>query len=156
MRDDEPIGTDGWVDTKPRRRMPEPRLQEAPNYPLVVAQTDDDTDLEVQQGKAMAILAYASLLFGLPVFLIPLIMRDNAFALHHAKAAGAGFLLFFAAGLLTFVSCGLFFPLVMLCYVPALIGVLQAANGQLAGTWGLGNFGEAMFKGIQLKEKNDV
>lgn len=100
----------------------------------------------------MALLAYMGLLFGLPLFIIPLITRDNRFSLHHAKAAGVTFIAFFISTMLTGVTCGLFFPIMMCFYIPAIVGAIQAVNGQLAGRWGFGDLGESVFSGISVKE----
>ena len=40
---------------------------------------------EVEDGKIFAILSYVLNFVGLPFFLVPLIMRNNAFSLYHAK-----------------------------------------------------------------------
>ena len=40
---------------------------------------------EIEEGKAMAVLSYVLSLAGLPFFIVPLIMRNNDFALYHAK-----------------------------------------------------------------------
>ncbi len=124
-----PSGVDGWL---------EPR------------DTTQGVAKEVEDGKTMAILSHASLLFGIPIFIVPMITRDNRFALHHAKAAAVTFTLFFITAMLTMVSCGVFFPLLLLCYIPALVGIVQAANGQLAGPWGMGNAGESVLRGLKV------
>lgn len=106
---------------------------------------------DIDSGKAMAIFSHCSIVLGLPVFIIPMITRDNEFALHHAKAAAANFgaLILFIA--ITFATCGLAFPLIFLCYIPALVGIVHAANGEEAGAWGLGGMGESLFSSLRLK-----
>lgn len=159
--DTEPRGADGWVDDPSERRPyvdPDSRgptidLDGPAERPLARRepemssqrgrgeghQPDEDP---VQRGKPMAVLSHMSILFGLPVFLIPLIKRDNAFALHHAKSAMVIFLLFLAGFVASFVTCGLAVPFVLLLYVPAIVGVVHAARGELAGHWALGHLGE--------------
>ena len=105
---------------------------------------------EIEEGKTLAILSHASLLFGIPLFIVPILTRDNRFALHHAKAAGVTFSLFIVSASLTAISCGIFFPMMLLCYVPALIGIVQAANGQLAGPWGMGDMAERLLGGLKV------
>lgn len=157
MRDDRE-GTDGWVDYDEPREA-DIRLDAAPDQPLQrfkPAHADDELlDEEVAAGRAMAVLCYASILFGLPLFIIPMMTRDNRFALHHAKASGVTFVAFFISAMLTGMTCGLFFPIMMFFYIPALIGVIQAANGKLAGTWGFGEAGERLFSGIRVKEEQE-
>lgn len=160
-------GADGWVDDvdvhAPTQAMPGILDDEPPNNPPVrlpqaekhTQRTSTETlETEIEDGKTLAILSHASLLFGLPMFMIPMFMRDNRFALHHSKAAAITFGLFWLSAGLTAVSCGLFFPLMLLCYIPALVGLIQAANGKLAGTWGMGNFGESLLSGLKVPPEN--
>jgi hypothetical protein len=37
-------------------------------------------------------------------------------------------------------------------YATSLVGAVQAANGQLAGPWALGEWAERIFAGIRLKQ----
>lgn len=105
---------------------------------------------EIEDGKTLALLCHGSLLFGLPLFILPLLMRDNRFALHHAKAAGVTYVLFMMMAVLTVLTCGVAFPLIFLCYVPAFVGMVSAAKGELAGVWGMGKLGESLLSGIQV------
>jgi hypothetical protein len=107
---------------------------------------------DIDSGKAMAILAHTSIVLALPVFLAPLIMRQNDFALHHAKAAGANFLFFVIFGVLAVLTKGLAVPLMFLCYIPALVGIVNAANGRSAGQLGLGPLGERIFHTIAARD----
>jgi hypothetical protein len=154
-------GADGWVDGA-RRRSPvvddEPHgpdidLDGPEEQPLVhtspwekwAEQRDrEPAETPVQRGKAMAILSHMSVLFGIPVFLVPIIKRDNAFALHHAKAAMVIYLLFIAGFVASFLTCGLALPFALLLYVPAIVGVVHAARGDEAGPWALGHLGEKL------------
>ena len=164
-----PSGADGWVRPE-RAEGEEPYEREflprsAPAAPLArrarqpggdpredregAAQRQEE---EVRRGKGLALLSHGSVLFGLPVFLIPLVMRDNRFALHHAKAAAVNFILFAAMLALTFGTCGIFLPAMLLCYVPALVGVVLASSGERAGPFAFGNLGERLFARITVKE----
>lgn len=164
-------GADGWVDEEasspPPRAATESDLHGADadggrvDSQRDLARTRDTrpartNDKKVRpggdDGKPMAILAHLSVLFGLPIFVIPLIQRDNALALHHAKAAAVIYGMFLIAGAASMVTCGLALPLMLLCYVPAVIGIVQAANGEQAGKWGMGDFGEQIFSGLEVKD----
>ncbi len=161
-----PPGTDGWIHPQRQPRptdfaephVPELDLGEPQNYPLQRTQVRVDVqtpaEQEASRGKAMAVLAHLSILFGVPVFLAPLFLRNNALALHHAKAAAVIYVLFLLTGVLSFFTCALAFPLAMLCYVPALIGIARAAHGEKAGRWGLGDLGERIFSGIEVKDES--
>lgn len=109
-------------------------------------------NLDMEGSRLMAILCHLSCFFGLPVFLLPLLKRDDAFALHHAKAAAVNFILFAAMLALTFGTCGIFLPAMLLCYVPALVGVVLASSGERAGPFAFGNLGERLFARITVKE----
>lgn len=159
-------GADGWIDDEvdvhgPTQAMPGILTDDPPHQPPVDLRRSqqhqstrqvpvDALQKEIEDGKTMAILSHASLLFGLPMFMIPMFSRDNRFALHHSKAAAVTFFWFWVAAAATFVTCGLFVPLMLLCYIPALIGLIQAANGKLAGPWGMGGLGEAIFSGLKV------
>lgn len=57
---------------------------------------------EIDEGKTFAILSYALGLVGLPFFLVPLIMRNNGFALYHAKQC----LMLWIVGMVGGTVCG--------------------------------------------------
>jgi hypothetical protein len=165
--DSEPPQSDGWVEdsevspatppsgpTAPQPpRQPQPRR--SPNLPVRATDTvpGRSEEQDVDAGKPLALLSHASLLFGIPVFIVPMLQKDNRFALHHGKAAAVNFIFFMIAFGLTMVTCGLAFPLIFLCYIPAIVGVVHAANGELAGTWGWGPAGERMFSGLQVPDE---
>lgn len=104
----------------------------------------DPTESDGRDGRSLAILSHMSLLFGLPIFLIPLLQRKNALAIHHAKAAGLIYFGFYGTLLLSMYSTGLFVPLAMLFYLPGLVGIYRAINKQAAGRWGLGDLAERL------------
>lgn len=105
----------------------------------------------VEEGRLMAIFSHFSVLFGIPVFLVTMYQRDNAFALHHAKAAGIIFLACTTMLILALFNCAVFLPLVFVCYIPALIGIFRAAAGVEAGVAALGTIGERVFQWIRVK-----
>lgn len=145
-----PPNTDGWVeDSQATHRQPPPsQLPVRTGDTLPEPAAADDAD----EGKALALLSHASLLFGIPVFILPMLQKDNRFALHHSKAAAVNFICFTIAVSLTIVTCGLAFPLIFVCYVPAIVGAVRAANGELAGSWGWGRTGERLFSGLQVPD----
>lgn len=105
-----------------------------------------------EKGAGLAVLSYCSVLFGVPFFLVPLVLRNNPFSLHHAKAAGAIYLLCYAFVLLATLNCALFLPLALLAYIPALIGIYRASAGVEAGQAALGPLGERLFRFIEVKK----
>jgi hypothetical protein len=108
--------------------------------------------LDLSNGVVMAILAHMSVMFGLPFFLIPLWQRNDELSLHHARTAGAIYIYFYALLAISPFSCGLFFPLAMLGYVPALVAIYRAIQGRAAGKWGFGQIGEWLFGWVHTDE----
>lgn len=159
-----PDGADGWTrPTRPadraERASSEHVLPEHDHQPLQAVEDGHadvltDQEQQVARGKALAVLSHLSILFGVPVFLVPFFQRDDAFALHHAKAAAVTYALFLAAVLLSFATCAIGFPFAMLCYVPALVGLVKASHGEAAGRWGLGELGERVFSGVEVKDES--
>ena len=113
----------------------------------------------IEAGKLLAILSYAALPFGAPAFIIPMITRDNAYALQHAKYAGAifiaGLVVFVVTFAAAFISCGLGTPLVgitLFFIVPSIQGFLAALNGTEEVPMVVGPWAEKMFAGVTLKD----
>jgi uncharacterized membrane protein len=168
-----PPGADGWVDGEPEdaaRRKPrpadfaepapqEPLYEQPRHYPIQRRQPQNapaDPHAEmIDEGKPLALFSHLSILFGLPIFMIPLLQRENAFALHHAKAAGVTFILFLMMFVLTFLTCGLAVPLLLLCYIPAIVGLVKASQGERCTSLAFGNLGESIFSSIKLKDERD-
>lgn len=148
----DPPGTDGWVDgSEATAAPPQPPPQRLP-VPAHDTTFDPPRPDDVDDGKALAVLSHASLLFGIPVFIIPMLQKDNDFALHHSKAAAVNFIFFLVSMTLTVLTCGLAAPLIFFCYIPAIVGGLHAANGELAGRWGWGRAGERLFSGLRVRK----
>lgn len=116
------------------------------------------------QGKLWAALSYGGFFLGFPLGVIPLIQRDDAFALYHAKHATAVWLAVFVAStvlgvLLTIVSavtCGfgaLLFPLVLLpvpwAMVVGIHGLLLTMNGEWKEPIGAFGLGQILFGQIE-------
>ncbi len=112
------------------------------------------------EGRTMACLSYASIFMGLPFFLLPLLMRKDAFAIHHAKQAAeiyVGFIVMFGLYfLLSFITCGfggLCFPIVFLPYIPMLHGVLMALNNEWRVPFGVTGLVDSALAGVQADKQ---
>ncbi|HNC95311.1 MAG TPA: hypothetical protein PLA94_32920 [Myxococcota bacterium] len=112
------------------------------------------------EGRTLACLSYASIFMGLPFFLIPLLMRKDAFAIHHAKQAAeiyVGFIVIFGLYfLLSFITCGfggLCFPMVFLPYIPMLHGVMIALNNEWRVPFGITGMVDSALSGVQADQK---
>jgi len=110
---------------------------------------------EIEAGKTFALLSYVLSLVGLPFFLVPLIMRDNAFSLYHAKQCMMIWLVAFvgaticgALGLICCVGVVLALALVVFCVVLEIMGIINAAAGEMKPLPIIGGWGEEWFKGI--------
>ncbi|MBW1879891.1 MAG: hypothetical protein JRI25_16875 [Deltaproteobacteria bacterium] len=124
------------------------------------------TDQEVEEGKIFALLSYASLPTGIPLFIIPMIQRDNAFALQHAKWAGVAwlgylvtfFLLFLVTFFIAMITCGFGTPLVFfsfvgfLFWIPGLQGFIYALNGEAREPMAIGGITEQLFGRLEVKK----
>jgi len=109
---------------------------------------------EIEEGRTFAILSYALGLIGLPFFLIPLIMRNNAFSLYHAKQCLilwlAGIVVSVAGGILTVVCIGIVVLLAgwIFMLVLDILGLGNAIKGEQKPLPVIGKWGEEWFKGI--------
>ena len=113
---------------------------------------------ETDEGKAFAILSYALSFVGLPFFLVPLITRNNDFALYHAKQC----LVLWLAGIVVMVA--MWSPLFLFLYyvthlltsacgifllVLNIMGLINALNSATRPVPILGKFAEEWFKNIK-------
>ena len=112
----------------------------------------------IEAGKPLALISYASLVVGLPLFILPMLSPDNAYALKHAKYAGVIFIGAMIAGIATFaaafITCGLGTPLVgavLLFYIPTIQGLLAALNGTQDVPMMVEPWAEKLFSGVKLK-----
>lgn len=128
-----------------------PQNQPAPPATTGAAQI---SPREVEEGKAFAILSYALSIIGLPFFLIPLIMRNNAFSLYHAKQCLILWLFGIAGGIvsaiLAFICIGVILAVVLGIFllVLTIVGLVYAAQGEQKPLPLIGKWGEDWFKGI--------
>jgi uncharacterized membrane protein len=121
----------------------------APSAPSAAAQ-------EIADGKAFAILSYALNYFGLPFWLVPLIMRSNEFSLYHAKQCltlWLACLVLVPVSVVLIPACGVGLPLLFAVFVASLVfhilGLINAINGKMAPLPLIGSFGEQWFAGIR-------
>ena len=102
---------------------PTPAPESNPDYPLE----------DVEKGKLLAVLSYVIA----PLWIVPLIQRDNAFSLFHAKQAMIlniiGLAVYVLIMAISIVTCGIGsiigFAGVALMY-PWIMGVVASANGK--------------------------
>lgn len=122
---------------------------------------------EINEGKVMAILVYVIALIFPLFWLVPLIMRDNRFSLYHAKQGLMHFLVSAVGGaaagvvtlLLGIVTLGFGFcllPLVWIAWVLfhyglLIIGIVNAANGEIKPLPIIGRWAESLFSGVDIK-----
>ena len=130
--------------------------------------TDETTQVEstpspedIEKGKMWAVLSYASMFIGFPVCILPLAMRDNEFALYHAKHATIVYLAAMVFGvaimIIYLVTCGLgilFVPLIFLLWVPTIHGFVLAAGGKMEEPMMLFGLADKVFGSLQVVKKS--
>jgi len=117
------------------------------------------TDAEIESGKTMALLSWVSLFLGLPLWIIPMIQRDNAYALYHAKHAAMTYLAAVALAIvfmiINLVTCGLgaiLFPLLLVTLVPTIDGLIKAINGRADPPLIIGGVTDSLFGSLTVDE----
>ncbi len=137
-----------------------PQPDEAP-VPDAPAGDADPTPEEIEQGKMFAMLSYASMFIGFPVCVLPLAMRDNAFALYHAKQATIVYLAAMLGGVafmfIYLITCGIglvALPLLFLLWVPTIHGLILAGGGQMEEPIGIFGLGDKIFGGLTPVKKD--
>src|SRR6267154_2797167 len=94
------------------------------------------SEREISEGKAFAIISYVLNFLRLPFWLVPLIMRNNDFALYHAKQCMTLWIFAMVASVACvpffFVCIGvpLFIAVCVAVLVLNIIGLVNACNGQ--------------------------
>ncbi len=113
------------------------------------------SEKDVNEGKAFAIISYVLNFFRLPFWLVPLIMRNNEYALYHAKQCMILWLLGMVSGVicipLAFIPCvGWVAIVVMLVGILVInvLGLINAMNGQAKPLPIIGVYAEKWFRGI--------
>lgn len=117
-------------------------------------------------GRTMALVCYASMVVGLPLWLIPFLQKNDAFALRHAKHAAVAYLGGFLIGMayvvgtlvLTVVTLGFggflslcCMPMLFLPLVPAIHGVILAMGDKSDPPLGTFGLGDSLFSGVQIE-----
>ncbi|MBS1517018.1 MAG: hypothetical protein JSS91_02935 [Bacteroidetes bacterium] len=98
----------------------------------------DITQEEIQSGKTMAIISYL-------IFFIPLLMDDmkkNKFVMYHTEQSIVLLLLNIAAGIIGTITCGIGLVLYIPWVVFLIMGIMNAANGQVKPLPLIGQYGE--------------
>lgn len=109
---------------------------------------------EINEGKTFAILSYALSFVSLPFFLVPLIMRNNAYALYHAKQSLmiwlGGIAVSLVGSVLLVVCIGAVILLAggIFLLVLNIMGLINAINGKMEPIPVIGKWGEDWFKGL--------
>jgi uncharacterized membrane protein len=96
------------------------------------------TPEEIQQGKTMAIVAYL-------IFFIPLLMDDmknNKFVMFHTEQSIVLLILNIAAGILGTITCGIGLVLYIPWVIFLIMGIMNAANGEVKVLPVIGQYGE--------------
>lgn len=131
----------------------------------------DELDTTVSEdGRLWAILSYAGFLVGLPLGVIPMLMRNDAYALHHGKVATSVYLGAFLTGLVvfvvgtvfSFVTCGLgsvlMIPALMAVGVWPLVtsvhGLYLTINRDWAEPFGDFGLAERLFGSLKLDDQS--
>ena len=132
-----------------------PNVTQEPAAPCEMASAEGAMAAqEVADGKAFAVLSYVLSLIGLPFFLVPLIMRNNAFSLYHAKQCLMLWLVGIVGGILSAVLAvicvGVILGLLLAIFglVLTIMGIINASNGVVKPLPVIGPWGEDWFKGI--------
>ncbi len=122
-----------------------------PTAPAAIPGEETATPEEIEKGKVLALIGYIVWI----VALVPLIQKDNRFALYHAKQVLTHFCCLLPCFLLfaiPFVNC-VAGPVVMLANITMIVfGIINVVNNRMKPLPVIGKFGEKWFAGIQVKQ----
>ncbi len=114
---------------------------------------------EIALGKAIAVIVYAINLIGLPLWILPILLRDNDFSLYHGKQAMMLWLTGLVLGVVNTVltvipviGCVTLvtWPLIVVTMVVLdLIGLVNAAKGRIEPVPFVGRLADEWFAGIR-------
>ena len=110
---------------------------------------------EIEEGRTIAILSYALLLGMVPYFFLPLIWRNNEFALYHAKQCHAIWIamlvLMVIAAPLMAVCVGFIIAAVAVigALVLCIMGIMNAVKGEAKALPIVGKWGEEWLKSVR-------
>ena len=117
--------------------------------------------LKKQNSTMMAVLSYGSMFLGFPAFILPMITKDDEFALYHARQAAAIYILWLILFAVIFavsmVTCGFgafLIPIIFLVYIPTIHGMILAAQGDMREPMMVFGLGDKMFGGIKVEPKD--
>lgn len=152
-----PPGSDGWIESyDPLKTGSKEGV--SPTVRALIRRPGEDGKLSKEEraarARSMAILCHMSVLFGFPIFLFSLFQRDDPFVLHHAKAAGVSFVLFYGLLVVGIMVHPVWFFAMLASYLFPLVAIWRASQGARAGWLGLGPFGEATFFPFQLTQES--
>lgn len=140
---------EGMSDTTPSSETPS---QAAPASAPAPASTGPQMSMkELQDGKVFAILCYALSIICIPFWLLPIIMRNNAFSLYHSKQVLMLWLVGVATGAVAWVPCaGWILAIVVFIGLLVLnvIGLLNAVGERCRPLPVVGKLADQWFAGI--------
>ncbi|MBV6479562.1 MAG: hypothetical protein HGGPFJEG_02347 [Ignavibacteria bacterium] len=96
------------------------------------------TPEEIQSGKTMAIVAYL-------IFFIPLLMDDmrkNKFVMYHTEQSIILLICYIICSIVATITCGVGLVLYIPCIVFLIMGIMNAANGEVKPLPLIGQYGE--------------
>jgi uncharacterized membrane protein len=128
--------------------MPEEPVKQQAQSTVPPSATSPVDAKEVEEGKVFAILSYV-----IPFFvLVPLIQRNNAFSLYHAKQCLIIWLIAIAASIVGVIPC-LGWIVCLVVWVALLVfsvmGLINAVKGLAKPLPLIGKWGEEWFKGLK-------
>ena len=108
---------------------------------------------DIEQGKTWALLGYLIS----PLWIIPLVQRDNAFALYHAKQSLALLIAIVIAtipiSIIGTITCGIGFILYLPLMYPWIMGVVYSAQGQYRPVPWFGFIADQYLQSIQADKR---
>lgn len=111
---------------------------------------------DVEPGKVLAVLGYLIS----PIWIVPLITRDNAFALFHAKQAlvlaVVAVVLSVPIAIIAAITCGVGAVLYLPLVYPWLMGLMAAIQGHYRPMPWIGQFAERYLGGLQPDQRQGV
>jgi len=100
---------------------------------------------DVEQGKMWALLGY---IIG-PLWIIPLVQRDNAFALYHAKQAMVYTIVTLVIVFpISMITCGLGSFLIFPLMYPWIMGIINSAGGKYEPLPWMGQYADRWFPNL--------
>ncbi|MBX2800658.1 MAG: hypothetical protein KTR31_23460 [Myxococcales bacterium] len=121
-----------------------------------------------QDGKMWALVSYGSFFLGLPLGVIPMLQRDDPYALHHGKIATSVWLVtmlvmvgsfvitfplaFCTMGLSTIVTVPLTMLFLLWPLVVTVHGIVLTLNGDWSEPIGAMGLGDRFFSSIDVKD----